>query len=98
MTDCLSSHWDAFLHVLGGGVGIAGTFLMATHYLKSSFGERVWVLVTAIWRGTPAKNAAAIEPGESRVKSLQGLAFIAIGFLLGLIPDLAALFGAVLGK
>jgi hypothetical protein len=86
------THWQAWLHLIGGAFGIVGTFLMASQYLKFDFGDQIRALVASLWRGAAAQDAAEVQPGESRIETIQGLALIAIGFIVGVLPEVVAVF------
>lgn len=94
MSDYISHHWPDIFHVAGAISGLIGAFLMANQYFNIQTYQIPWSIISAFWRGGPAKTAAEIYQfkRENHLASLQGLAFIGLGFLLDLIPNVVALF------
>lgn len=72
---------------------IAGVLLMANAHVAVAKGSQIpGLLVVAVWRGAMARGAAKLDgvlSQEDRLKTLQGLAFIAAGFLLQVGATLA---------
>lgn len=72
---------------------IVGALLMANANVAVAKGGQVpRLLVVALWRGAMARGAAKLDGAlsqEDRLKTLQGLAFIATGFLLQVAATVA---------
>lgn len=73
--------------ISGGILEIIGVFLMANLYLNMPFNESISVLINAFWRGKSANDATSgfeftVETPRRVLVSLQGLSFIATGFLI----------------
>ncbi|HEY4266386.1 MAG TPA: hypothetical protein VGM72_13795 [Micropepsaceae bacterium] len=97
MADFFYRHWAELLKIVGAACGMAGTVLMANRYVKTTkFWRVVRGLVFALVRGEAARSIAGVADikTEKPLPSLQGLAFIAFGFFLQLIPDFIALFAS----
>ena len=91
----LKDHWKELSHLAGLVFEIAGTWLLASRYVKVPVWQVPLVLLTAFWRGEYAKDAAII--GEKLAKErginiLQGLTFLLIGFSLRSVTAIADLF------
>jgi hypothetical protein len=76
----------SFLVLLGLGFDIWGVLLLANAYLGTARPrQRLRLLINALARGAAARGAArAIDQlaTEDKLRSLQGLAFIGLGFVL----------------
>lgn len=69
---------------IGLAFQIIGVFLMATRYTNVRVSQIAKVMITALWRGKAAREGAQITnySVEDALSSLQGLAFIALGFIV----------------
>jgi hypothetical protein len=86
--------WETIINLLASSLEILGAFLMANAYLNVAPLQLPTMMVNALWRGEKAKDAVAIADivEEKRIVTLQGLSFIAAGFILKSIPVCIALF------
>lgn len=82
------------LQLLGGLFEVAGVYLMASRLLSTTtVASKVSALLSALLRGRTASNAVTtseLNP-EDKLRTLQGLAFIAVGFILQAVGNLIAL-------
>jgi hypothetical protein len=84
-----------WLDLAGAFLQITGAVLMANYYLGAAHRRQwLWVLVSALFRGTHARGAAAARDlnDDDGVLVLQGLALMALGFLLQALALLVPLF------
>lgn len=75
-----------YLQILGGCFGLVGSLMVANTYMNVPMTQKVIALLSALLRGRYAKNVASgkgltVEGTERALIALQGLAFIAVGFL-----------------
>jgi hypothetical protein len=89
-------NWVDLLQVSGAVVAIIGTLLMANRYTK----ERPWQVFIMFWlcfvpwsRAAEAAKTAADWSRENTLRSFRGLALIAFGFILQVIPGIVHLCG-----
>lgn len=85
MIQTLSLIGPDLLQVVGLLLQLAGVLLMANGYTNFVHpGDLVALLSSALWRGKSARGAAALQKlsQEKKLASLQGLAFVGLGFLV----------------
>lgn len=75
------------LQLIGGALALVGTFLVANIYLNVPTLSKPHALISALKRGHTAKQIAdgfdlTVETKKRILIVLQGLAFIALGFVL----------------
>jgi hypothetical protein len=73
---------------------VLGVFRMARRYTNmATFFLRITILWSALFRGTVATGAATLgdRNREQALDVLQGLAFIAVGFLLRSVPHIVGI-------
>ena len=87
-------HWTHLSEVLGVMFEVTGVLLMANIYTRVLPHQVPLVLLSALWRGRAARDAANIVSlvQEKVMASLQGLAFMCIGFMLKALPSFVHLF------
>lgn len=71
--------------IIGATLEIVGVFLMSGAYLSASRTKnRLQILANALFRGAIARGAVDVSELNEvhKVKALQGLAFIGLGFLM----------------
>jgi hypothetical protein len=76
---------SAVFQLLGLCLEVAGVLRMANGYTSSATpGGALRIVVSALVRGATARGAASIAhlSPEDRLKSLQGLAVVGLGFLV----------------
>jgi hypothetical protein len=80
---CLSNITGA-LTIAGLVFGILGSLLMANQYLAVARpGAWLWIVISSLWRSKVASGAARAKGAntEDVLRSLQGLAFLALAFI-----------------
>ena len=90
----LEAHWQELSHLVGLVFEVAGTWLLASRYVNVPVWQVPAMLVTALWRGETAKDAAQIGDDlvrERGINIIQGLAFLLVGFVLRSLPVIVAL-------
>ena len=87
------AHWAPLCEVIGVALEVLGILLMANVYTHLLLRQMPLVLVSALWRGKPAHDAAGVAElfKERAVVSLQGLAVMCLGFLFKAIPSIVHL-------
>ncbi|HWB50324.1 MAG TPA: hypothetical protein VG651_14535 [Stellaceae bacterium] len=88
------SHWEHVTYFSGIVLEVWGAFLISRRYVRFGFWQIIAVLISALYRGETAQNAAAtIEYIEdSTIDVLKGLALIALGSILRAVPSAVGLF------
>jgi hypothetical protein len=84
---CLSNIADA-LTIAGLVFGILGSLLMANQYLAvAKPGAWLWIVISSLWRSNLARGTARAKEANSEnvLRSLQGLAFLALSFICQLV-------------
>lgn len=82
------------LQIVAACCEILGVVFMANSYVRIVMNRQIpYLLLSAIWRGKRAQNAAFFDINEDhRLTSLQGLALIALGFCFQAVAALFSLF------
>ena len=86
----LATHWADLFEVAGVTLEVAGVLLMANVYTHVYVRQMPRVLVSALWRGSAARQAAGVAElfEERAIVSLQGLAVMCAGFLCKAVPHI----------
>ncbi len=82
------------LQIIGSTLEVIGAYLIANLYFETVVGRQIPImLIHAIWRGPKAKDAIALTgiSKENKLISLQGIAFIGVGFLFQLLASVVSL-------
>src|SRR5262245_19375474 len=90
-----AQHYTAILNIAGACFEVAGVCFVGNRFVMNSpRWQLIFVLLSSFWRGKVAKNAAGFSDfsQEDALTTLQGLAFIAFGFILISIPKFIQLF------
>jgi hypothetical protein len=90
----LVDHWAHLCEVAGVALEVTGVLLMANTYTRVLPRQVPYVLVSALWRGRTAREAASIVHlvQEKVTASLQGLACMCLGFMLKALPSVVQIF------
>lgn len=83
------------LQIIGSTLEVIGAYLIANLYFETVTRRQIPImLIHALWRGSKAKDGIALTgiSEENKLISLQGIAFIGIGFLCQLLASIMALF------
>ena len=90
-----AGQWVNLCELLSIFFEVLGIFRMARRYTDmAAFFHRIGILFSALHRGKVAKGAATLgqRSPELALDVLQGLAFVALGFLLRAVPHVVALY------
>ncbi len=82
--------WDTMLTCVGLMFEMCGAFLMCLRFTNVRYSQVPLVLITAIWRGKAAHSASDLADftPEKNLSFVQGLSFVALGFVLQTIASL----------
>jgi hypothetical protein len=87
-------NYASILNVVGAAFEVVGVCLVGNRFVfNSPRWQIVFVLFSAFWRGEASKNAAGFSDisEENALTTLQGLSFIAFGFIIISIPNIVQL-------
>ncbi len=89
----LGAHWAHALEAAGLLLEVIGVLLMANAYTRVFYYQLPGVLVSSLWNGKAAKDAAEIKEHihDNAVVSIRGLAFMCLGFMLKATPSIVHL-------
>jgi hypothetical protein len=82
--------WPDLCVVLGGACGVIGSFMVANKHIRVKLHQIPVHLFFAFTKGRQAKvsKQASEWTREDPLQSMRGLALIAVGFFLQMIPSL----------
>jgi hypothetical protein len=96
MLAVLQRMWPDFIQALGGGLGVVGSFYLANRHLNVPFWQMPRYLLFAFFNRNRVAERISEWSEENALKSLKGLALIALGFLLQIVPTIVYLICAAI--
>jgi hypothetical protein len=90
----LAANYGTILNILGSVFEIMGVILMANRFIKVKAWQIPAVIVSSLWRGKLSLRAASFAEltEDNALETLRGLSFIAVGFVIGALPNVIKLF------